>query len=345
MKHLSNPQTYYVSALIFFAVMFFIFLPFFNLILWAVIIAAILNPLFKAILIKIPNRSVAAFIAVIIGLIVIAVPLFFVFSRIIEEMIQAARQLASLDMNSVANSISEFGKMFNISVPSNLIEIIYSGKRFFMQMLNDSAADLAGKTVVFAKNVLVVIFQAFISLITAYFLLVESHNLKQFALNLLPFEKNDFDIFVSRASGMIYAMVFGILLIALVQSLFAGIGMYFAGIPNVILLMALMIVAGIIPFLGTPVIWLPAVIFLFLSGETIKALLLFAWGAFFVGSIDNVLRPIIVGKKTSLHPLIVFFSIFGGIVIFGPAGIFAGPIIVVLAITFIGIAVEKNRSE
>ena len=98
-----------------------------------------------------------------------------------------------------------------------------------------------------------------------------------------------------------------------------------------------MAILSFIPMLGPPIIWAPASIFLIIQGSYIKAIILIAIGVFAIGLVDNLLRPIIVSGKTKIHPLLLFFSILGGLKVLGFIGIVAGPIILSLSLAALDI--------
>ena len=158
-------------------------------------------------------------------------------------------------------------------------------------------------------------------------MLAESDRLIKFIKSLSPFSERETSILFSKIKESLSASFLGIVLVSIVQALLAGFALWLTGIPKVFLLTLVMSVLGMIPFLGTPIIWFPAVVYLAITSQIGKAAFLLFWGVFVVGLIDNFLRPIIIGNKTSLHPMLVFFSVFGGIIMLGPVGVFIGPAI------------------
>src|SRR5690606_25574482 len=109
-------------------------------------------------------------------------------------------------------------------------------------------------------------------------------------------------------------------------------------IPGAVLWGSVMGILGLLPILGTPLVWGPAAVILLLDGEVARALILIAAGSLIVSTIDNVLRATVVSDRAQLHPLVVFFSALGGVILFGMVGIFLGPILFVLSISFLEIA-------
>jgi predicted PurR-regulated permease PerM len=93
-------------------------------------------------------------------------------------------------------------------------------------------------------------------------------------------------------------------------------------------------ICSVVPLVGSGIIWVPATIYLFINGSWIKAVILLGWSAGIVSVADNVIRPWILSGRVNLSPLVLFFALLGGVEVFGPLGIFLGPLIVSLAVTF-----------
>lgn len=102
-----------------------------------------------------------------------------------------------------------------------------------------------------------------------------------------------------------------------------------------------MALLAVVPVLGAFVVWIPAALYLLLEGSWGKALILALWGGLVVGTVDNLLRPVLVGKRLKLHTVLVFMSVVGGIMLFGPAGLILGPII--LTVTFVLLETWRHR--
>jgi predicted PurR-regulated permease PerM len=128
----------------------------------------------------------------------------------------------------------------------------------------------------------------------------------------------------------IHATIFGTLAVAAVQGALGGLVFWWLGLPAPILWGAVMGLLAIVPVLGAFVVWLSAAIFLASSGQWGKAVFLTLWGTVVVGLIDNLLYPILVGKRLRLHTVPVFFAIVGGLAVFGAAGVILGPVILAL---------------
>ncbi len=144
---------------------------------------------------------------------------------------------------------------------------------------------------------------------------------------VLPLGSRKENYLLSKFSEMVRAVFKGSFVIALVQGALGGILFWVVGIASPIVWAALMMLLAFIPALGPAIVWAPAAIILFLSGDTLGALVLLLGGIFLVGTIDNFLRPYLVGKNTNMPDLLIFLSVLGAISIFGVAGVVIGPVL------------------
>jgi predicted PurR-regulated permease PerM len=139
----------------------------------------------------------------------------------------------------------------------------------------------------------------------------------------------------------INGVIKGYILIALIQGFLMGLGLYLFGVPNPALWGVVAGIASLIPSIGTALVSVPAVIYLYAIGSTIPAIGLLIWAVLIVGFIDNLLNPIIVGKSIKVPMLLILFSVLGGISLLGPIGILIGPLVIGLLYTLISIYKEE----
>jgi predicted PurR-regulated permease PerM len=159
----------------------------------------------------------------------------------------------------------------------------------------------------------------------------------------LPLSDREADEMFNRIGETIHATVYGSLAVAAIQGLLGGLMFWILGLPAPLLWGVVMALLSTIPNLGSFVVWAPAAVGLALSGQWGKALALCAWGAVAIGLIDNLLYPVLVGRRLHFHPLPVFFSILGGLLVFGASGLILGPL--VLAITDALLRVWRDRTR
>lgn len=180
--------------------------------------------------------------------------------------------------------------------------------------------------------------QAGVALFTLFYLLRDGDTLIEYVKWLLPLDAASNDRLFRRAREITHATVFGSLVVAFVQATLGGLAFWVLGLPAPVVWAALMGMLSILPAVGAWFVWLPAGVFLLLTGEVWKGLVLLAIGSLLISTIDNVLRSILVSDRAHLHPLIAFFSVLGGLFVFGAAGVFIGPVLFVVALTLVEIA-------
>jgi predicted PurR-regulated permease PerM len=135
----------------------------------------------------------------------------------------------------------------------------------------------------------------------------------------------------------IHATVYGATAVAVAQGALTGLAFWFLGLPAPLLWTAVTTVLCFVPLLGAPVVWVPTVIVLAAQGAYGKAFALSLWGLLVVGLVDNFIRPIVIGARTQLHPMVVFFSVLGGLLLMGPLGLLMGPVILAITIALLEI--------
>lgn len=318
---------------------FLIFSPFLAPLALAAVFAVVLQPLYNAILLKFGNRAALAALAVVlIAIVCILVPLAFIGTQIFGEAGQLYGSLveAGSQKNLAATTIRDLGQRF-----AN----VYPGSETFF---NNLSADLD----VYAKRALewllshlgaalssisTLVLDLFIFFVALYYLLRDGQRLKRELITLSPLEDVDDEMVFGNLESAVNSVVKGSLTIALIQGALTAIGFTIFGVPSSVLWGTVAAIAALIPAVGTSLVIIPAIIYLFVIGHTIPAIGLLIWGALAVGLIDNLLGPKLMGNGMRLHPLLVLLSVLGGIAFFGPIGIFLGPLTLSLLFAFIKI--------
>jgi predicted PurR-regulated permease PerM len=177
------------------------------------------------------------------------------------------------------------------------------------------------------------LFMLFIMLYTMFFFLMDGDKLIKKILYYLPLEDHDERRMLNKFTSVTRATLKGTAVIGLLQGVLAGAAFAVAGIQGAVFWGAIMAVLSFIPGIGSALVWVPAVIIIAATGHLAKAIGLGVFCAAVVGSIDNLLRPILVGRDTQMHELMILFGTLGGIIMFGVVGVIIGPIIAALFVT------------
>jgi predicted PurR-regulated permease PerM len=173
----------------------------------------------------------------------------------------------------------------------------------------------------------------FIMLYAMFFYLISGPETIRKAMHFLPLAPADSDRILEVGRSVSLATIRGTIIIGAIQGILGGIALAIAGVPGAAFWGALMAVMSVIPGIGPSIVWGPIVIYLLIKGETLTALLLLAWNGGVVGTIDNILRPMLVGKDTQMPDLLILLSTLGGLTLFGAAGLIIGPVVAGLCIT------------
>jgi predicted PurR-regulated permease PerM len=177
------------------------------------------------------------------------------------------------------------------------------------------------------------VFHFFILLYTMFFFLVDGPGMLVTISGYLPLRGSDTERVKERFVSITRATVKGTIVIGIIQGGLSGIAFWLVGIPDALFWTVIMIVLSILPLVGGALVWVPASLILAATGHVWQALLLAAFCALIVGSVDNVLRPRLVGQDTKMHDLVILFSTLGGIMVFGPLGFILGPILAGVFVT------------
>lgn len=177
------------------------------------------------------------------------------------------------------------------------------------------------------------LFMSLVFLYTMYFFQMDGDKLVTKILYYLPLNSSDEDLMLEKFTSVTRATLKGTLLIGILQGGLAGIAFAVAGIDNAVFWGTVMAVLSIIPSVGSALVWGPAAIILIVQGSVLSGMGLLLFCGMVVGSLDNVLRPVLVGRDTKMHELMIFLGTLGGIMMFGITGIFIGPLIASLFVT------------
>lgn len=192
---------------------------------------------------------------------------------------------------------------------------------------------LLGSLAAATKGTLEFFLQLFVLLYALFFFLVDGRDILRRVLIYVPLTSEQESRLLERFLSVSRATLKGSILIGLVQGGLAGAAFWVAGVPGPALWGTVMVVFSIIPAIGAAFIWIPAVIYLFASGETAAAVGLLAWCGTVVSLVDNFLRPRLVGRDAKMSDLLILLSTLGGIVLFGAVGFIVGPIVAALFVT------------
>lgn len=333
-------QYYFLIALVAISsvLAFFIFRPFLIAVVLAVVFAVVLQPLYRAILSRMSGSpGLAAFVTMTLSVVCILVPLSFI-------TVQVAGEAQSL-YNALSDGSGE-------TYLGTAFQYANDATARYAPSLSLSSADLSASVDQYMKDGLAWLIQnlggafggtarllldLFIFLVALYYFLRDGARLKREVVNVSPLRDTDDDIVLSRLERAINSVIRGSITIALIQGILTGIGFTLFGVPNSVLWGVVAALSALVPGIGTSLVLIPGIAYLFIIGATTPAIGLAVWSILAVGLIDNFLGPRLMGKGTQLHPLVVLLSVFGGLAFFGPVGLFLGPLCISLLFALLSI--------
>lgn len=183
----------------------------------------------------------------------------------------------------------------------------------------------------------------FVMLYAMFFFLRDGKVILEKVFYYIPLHDEDERLMVERFTSVTRATIKGTVIIGIIQGTLAGLALWMAGIAGAAFWGTIMVILSVIPGIGSALVWVPAVIYLFVTGQILAAILVAAWCAAVVGTIDNVLRPILVGKDARMPDLLILIGTLGGLFLFGPIGFIAGPLVFGLFLTVWDIYGEAFR--
>jgi predicted PurR-regulated permease PerM len=320
--------------------------PFIEVVLWAVVLVIVFFPVHRRIQARVGSPSWSALLSCLLVIFVILVPLTLMASAVVNEISDFAQMhqpnpdgtggaagaaAGLLDPNSpyLGPVVRWVGQYYDISA--------LTSQSFIAERLKGLSGAIATRGVGLVGGAVGFIVEVFFVIFTMYYLFRDGERLRAAAYDMVPLsDKKAREIF-DRTGEVIGASVYGVLIIATIQGVLGGLAFWVLGLPSPLLWGVVMIFLSMIPMLGAFIVWVPAAIYLGLTGEWGKAIMLAVWGALVIGSVDNFLRPKLVGERTRLHELLVFFSVLGGLQVFGVLGIVLGPVIVAITIALLDV--------
>jgi len=182
---------------------------------------------------------------------------------------------------------------------------------------------------------------AILTFLILFFLFRDGSTAIHKVISVLPLRQEQAMHLLSGIRDSIIANLYGILAVGLAQGLLTGTALAFLRVPSALLLGLATAFCSLIPIAGTALVWLPTAIYLMATGHLWKGIILIVWGTAVVGTIDNIIRPLVIGRTVELHPLLLLFALLGGLQVFGFIGIFVGPVVISVIAALISMLQEE----
>lgn len=321
------------------AICYLLALPFLPALAWSLALAVLFAPLQAWLEARLRRPSLAALVAVLaIGLIVV-VPLTFVAQQLVQQTAQGAAAIqAKVESGDWRRALEKQPRLVPLldsieeqfDVPGTTKELATWISTVAGSIVKGSVYQLIGFCITFYL---------------LFFLLRDRQRALHALRQLSPLSDAETDRLHDRVGDTIHATVYGTLAVSAVQGLLGGLMFWWLGLPAPLLWGVVMALLAVVPVIGAFVVWIPAALFLAIEGSWGKALILALWGMLVVGTIDNLLRPILVGNRLKLHTVLAFISVVGGLMLFGAAGLILGPVVLTITMVLLETWSGRNRAD
>lgn len=319
--------------------------PFLSVILWAAVLAVVFSPIHRRLLRRFHRPSTTAALSTALVVITILVPVTVITVAVLSEFSAMVDSVRAGNLQQSIEHVIEQSPLFHRLV--DWVNPYIANHEFSASdvtgRLQGIAGAIANSTIGIVGGVVATAVQTLLVVFTLFYLFRDGDAIVRAVYDVLPLEHRQTHKVIERTKEVIAATVYGVMVIAAIQGMLGGFIFWVLGLPSPLLWAVVMFFLSMIPMAGAFLVWAPAAIFLAISGQWQKALFLTAWGVLVVGSIDNFLSPRLVGKRTRLHELLVFFSVLGGIQLFGVLGIVLGPVVIAVTLALLDVVRQVNR--
>jgi predicted PurR-regulated permease PerM len=323
--------------------------PFYGAVFWAAILAILFAPLYRRIANAMRQRcTLAALSTVLVIFLIVILPCAMIAGLLLQEGFHAYEKLRTGEWNFGAY----FGRIYD-ALPAWITGVL---ERFQLTTLGEvqerlsagitkGAQFFAGQALSIGQNTLEFLVSFFIMLYVLFFLLRDGRTLGQRIRAAVPLRDELQHKLYGRFTNVVRATIKGTIVVAIVQGALGGLMFWFLGIQAPVLWGVVMAFLSLLPAVGTALVWGPVALYLLVSGAVWQGVVLTAYGVLVIGLVDNVLRPVLVGKETKMPDYIVLLSTLGGMAIFGLNGFVIGPLIAAMFIAAWDIVATSKVAE
>lgn len=307
---------------------FFIIRPFWVVLVLGLCFSIVLYPVYEWLKNRRLPNWLASFLTVLLFTIVLCGPLLGIGALVFKQSQEVYHTVISNGntgpfMESIENRINKI-------LPGSVVFDINQETRNFLSYVSSNIANIFTTTVS-------AFFSFVLTLLIIFYCLKDGAQWRKAVIVLSPLGDKDDEKIIKRLAQAVNGVIKGSLFIAFIQGILLGVGFWIFGVPNGALWGVVAAITSLIPTLGTSLVSIPTIIFLFVTGNTASAIGFMIWAIIMVGMIDNFLGPLIVGKTIKISSLLILFSVLGGISLLGPVGILVGPLTISLLYTLISI--------
>lgn len=321
--------------------------PLYGAVLWGAAMAIVFAPLYRWLLARTRDRrTLAAALSVLVILLLVILPLTLVGISLVQEGTALFAKVKSGELN-----VSTYLEQIYAGMPGWLTELLHRvglGNLTLLQQklgaaLNQGSQMLAGKVLGFGQDTFDFVVDFFVMLYLMFFLMRDGDQLARRIREAVPLAPAHKRSLADKFTTVIRATVKGNVVVAIIQGALGGVAFWFLDVHAPVLWAVLMAFLSLLPAIGAGLVWLPVALYFLATGALWSGLGLIAYGVLVIGLVDNVLRPLLVGKDTRMPDYVVLISTLGGMAIFGLNGFVIGPLIAAMFMAVWSIvAIERN---
>lgn len=332
---LKNPELEFKSLLVLVMVATLLFAliiwPFFGAVCWAVFIAIVFWPMHQRFLHgSHGRRNMAAAASLTVILTIVILPMSMLAASVTEEASMLVTKLRSGEIQiavffqKILDALPEWARSMLQRFGMSDLGLL---QQKILATLSNSGQVVTSRVVGIGQVTLDFIVGFFVMLYVVFFLFRDGERLSRGIARSIPLQPQHTQRLMTQFATVVRATVKGNIVVALVQGALGGMAFFVLGVPGAVLWGAMMALLSLLPAVGAVLVWAPVAAYFFFSGELVKGVGLTLWGAVVIGLVDNLLRPILVGKDTRMPDYLVLVATLGGIVVFGLNGFVIGPVI------------------
>lgn len=340
-------------AAFFFAVLLFLLYQFYLILevfltplTWAALLALVFYPVQEWLTRRLRGQEgLASFILTTLVIALVIVPMIFIGSLLVTESVTAFETVQRVIQDGTASAWVEhtrssvLGALWDY-LPESVRQARMDLPEMALRASNAASGFLVGQATGLVKNTFIFVANFFLTTIALFFFLRDGKRMTRFVRSVVPMEPKDRDHILETLAETLSAVVQGTLATATAQGLLAGLGYWVAGVEFAVLLGVGTGLLSLLPG-GAPVVWVPVSLFVLFTKSWFWGILLLLWGVFAVGTIDNVIRPLVIGGRTQIPTVFLFFGILGGLRVYGVPGMFLAPVVIAILVAFVRIYREQ----
>jgi predicted PurR-regulated permease PerM len=297
----------------------------------ATLLSYIFYPLYKKIKAAIRNDNISSLITTMMVVIIIIIPLVFTANALINQSIDFLYSFKDIDITKVETFIGKYlGE--NVEIEEYTKDLVNKFTLYVAKTTSDFVVSLPKRIIDF-----------FVMLFMMFYLFKGGPKLIERMKEHIPLKDIHKKHIARKFNGIVYASLYGLVLTAFIQGAVGALGLWIFDVPSPLLWGLVMIVLSMLPVVGTGFVWFPAALYKIFTDDTFNGFGLLLYGIFIVSTIDNIIRPKIVGAKGKIHPIMVLLGVLGGIQVFGILGIILGPLILAILSVFLDIFLVELR--